>query len=406
MTMWQGRQPRVWVPSNRLVRLIAGLGVVIGLTRCILPEVSASAAEAGTSQASQHEALPQDASGQATTDTNQTTKVDDALAADAGATLATESAKNGAEGPAAMSSTSAGTGGASGAAAPGEAGAPASGVPADGALGSPCAVANDCRGHACTDGVCCAAKVCPTCQSCGVAGVCEQITDLSSELAVNRCSGLGGSCSESTACITGICVDGSCCTERSCDICHSCGVDGARGNCAAVSDDIDKRGCTGGRMCHAGQCAVIAAEELRNTVRTSFGNRPDRLAQTVRVTAAGQLVAVRLAFDCALSVGFQVAIHGVDGDGSPAQTQLAQTEHGPFKVAPALRYFPLLSPLPVRAGQNLALVVSLDDPSSYCQLWGPGTNTYPGGDGFEWSSQENAWTALSADFAMQVLVQP
>jgi hypothetical protein len=74
---------------------------------------------------------------------------------------------------------------------------------------------------------------------------------------------LGATCSSSSDCQSGACVDGVCCGSAACGTCQSCAVAGSLGTCAPVprnTVDVDSA-CTGVQACDgAGHCLTVTGQ--------------------------------------------------------------------------------------------------------------------------------------------------
>ena len=130
-------------------------------------------------------------------------------------------------------------------------------------LGQPCANGAACANGICTDGVCCGVAACPTCQSCALSanGTCVNIpvgqpdnVPANTCVGTNTCDGVGtckkgpgASCSVTSECSAGTCVDGVCCGVMSCPMCQSCALSG-NGTCANIPngtpDTVPANACT------------------------------------------------------------------------------------------------------------------------------------------------------------------
>ncbi len=137
------------------------------------------------------------------------------------------------------------------------------------AVGTVCIGNADCATGFCVDGVCCDTSCTGSCQSCAVTGkigTCAPVRsaedDTCTGTSICNPSGLcrrdiGETCSGSSDCATGNCVDGVCCGSASCGTCLSCGVAGSLGSCTPMprlTEDADS-GCTGASTCNGvGDC--------------------------------------------------------------------------------------------------------------------------------------------------------
>jgi len=132
------------------------------------------------------------------------------------------------------------------------------------ANGAMCSLDATCMSGNCVDGHCCASTACGSCQACtGANGTCVSVTsaddpDTCTMTRTCNASGVcktkpGQSCTLSTDCSTGNCVDGHCCTASSCGTCQAC--TGGGGACVSVAGGDDADTCSGTKTCdNAGVC--------------------------------------------------------------------------------------------------------------------------------------------------------
>jgi hypothetical protein len=105
------------------------------------------------------------------------------------------------------------------------------------AYGPACSTNADCGGTLyCTDGVCCGASSCGTCETCNgtTPGLCTPLTNVEDTDSCSAASGkicnnkgkcsaaLGTVCADGTACGSGFCVDGVCCESGCAGSCQAC----------------------------------------------------------------------------------------------------------------------------------------------------------------------------------------
>jgi hypothetical protein len=117
--------------------------------------------------------------------------------------------------------------------------------------GQTCTAGTDCASGFCVDGYCCGAASCPACQSCGIAGsqgTCTNIAQGQTDtnpagtcIAPNACDGAGNcrknngqTCTASTDCVYGNCIDGYCCDTGCSAACKACNVAGSLGTCTNI----------------------------------------------------------------------------------------------------------------------------------------------------------------------------
>ena len=289
------------------------------------------------------------------------------------------------------------------------AGRPADATAASGAaFGSPCSDSSQCGSKFCTDGVCCKAPVCGTCQICAPSGECETIKDLTGALAKDRCLPRGASCEIAATCVTGLCVTGRCCDVASCDVCSACAASGDTAMCAPLSGVDDTHGkCSKERSCVNGRCVDVIADTALDTNSGGGSDGYQRLyAQTVRFDANRELVEVRLQIMCE-SDAVSVDLRGVMPDGTPSAVKLVPTLTA--RVARASQFesiaLTLKNPLPVMAGSSMAVVLT-GDGDARCTWWFSNRDTYPAGTAFEADPSGASWKPRAqADFVLRVLAQ-
>ena len=121
----------------------------------------------------------------------------------------------------------------------------------DPTTGSSCSSASTCLSGHCVDGICCNTKCMEQCKQCvaqnGV-GQCVNVAAGKQDLiATVPCSGSktcdgkgvcgvgnGQACSSATACGSGNCIDGVCCSSACTAACHACNLVGSEGKCTAI----------------------------------------------------------------------------------------------------------------------------------------------------------------------------
>lgn len=140
--------------------------------------------------------------------------------------------------------------------------------------GVSCSVATDCQSGFCVEGYCCKSACGQKCKACnvpGFLGICSTVPAGYADdtcPAPQSCDGSGGasacvmklpmgsSCSLSSQCGSGLCVDGACCSSACTGTCQSCNVAGNVGTCSFVPVNIeDAPNCMGTASCDGnGSC--------------------------------------------------------------------------------------------------------------------------------------------------------
>jgi len=121
--------------------------------------------------------------------------------------------------------------------------------------GQDCTANSDCGTGYCTDGVCCEVPSCGSCEACNVAGAigtCSKIRNATDDSCTGSnvcdkdgiCRGaLGQTCSKTSDCASGFCVDGVCCDTECKGNCQACvksaKQSGESGTCGPAKDGAD-----------------------------------------------------------------------------------------------------------------------------------------------------------------------
>jgi len=154
--------------------------------------------------------------------------------------------------------------------------------------GDQCSTGTTCDTGYCVDGVCCSAASCGTCSRCDPgssagsgSGSCTPVLsadDPDTCTGTNTCDAsgnckkkLGQGCSAGSECVSGFCVDGTCCKTSSCATeCRSCAD--SNGGCSALVTNQDDDNCNGTQTCSAsalcksknGQSCTLATDCASN----------------------------------------------------------------------------------------------------------------------------------------------
>lgn len=130
------------------------------------------------------------------------------------------------------------------------------------------------------------------------------------------------------------------------------------------------------------------------------GASDEQLAQVFTVGSSGQLVEVGLPIACSGTEPLILQIQGVAVNGEPDGTVLRAESYPAAGLPsfapdpPSFRIFALSVPLPVVAGQQLAIV--LDSPGECGIFQGPLGDPYPGGDAwFDADPNPGGWLPLT-----------
>ena len=145
-----------------------------------------------------------------------------------------------------------------------------------------CTKASECASGYCVDGYCCDSACMDTCKSCkniGYLGFCTNIPaeqpDPTATLpctGTNACDGKGAcktakgkKCLLDSDCVSGICIDGVCCTTKCTDQCKACNVPGSEGTCTLIPkgqpDAYPTGTCEGNQACDGkGNCKKASGQ--------------------------------------------------------------------------------------------------------------------------------------------------
>jgi hypothetical protein len=146
--------------------------------------------------------------------------------------------------------------------------------------GQTCADTSECATGTCVDSVCCGVASCPACQSCaeGPNGTCADIASgMPDNDPTNTCTGMtacdgvgnckkinGQTCTLTSECVTGNCVDGVCCNVA-CDATASCmSCNGTTpGTCSSVTNADDADSCSiSTKTCSAAGACLLKSGQL------------------------------------------------------------------------------------------------------------------------------------------------
>jgi hypothetical protein len=178
---------------------------------------------------------------------------------------------------------------------------------------------------------------------------------------------LGEVCSATDDCRSGFCVHGVCCENSWAGACRFCNVPDRGGTCVDSMGPSVARGCNvEGEICLAANrclgpdqsCLVFASHE------TAGGAA---IAQTFVAGRTGQLVAVRLGVTCYANQEITLEMHtatNVDPEGQLLSTQAVRGPASPDDSFDEPRLIPLVTPIPVRSGDQLSMVIRFQGPPS------------------------------------------
>ncbi len=149
--------------------------------------------------------------------------------------------------------------------------------------GAPCGSGASCLSGHCRDGLCCAEACDGPCRRCdgAVPGECVAVTsgeDPDTCRGGLACDGggvcrsaLGRGCGSDGGCVTGVCSDGVCCTERCDGVCLRCDG-GEPGRCVEVAGVEDRDTCASDSTCDAkGECKPKSGQPCVSGAECSSG---------------------------------------------------------------------------------------------------------------------------------------
>jgi hypothetical protein len=208
-------------------------------------------------------------------------------------------------------------------------------------------------------------------------------------------------------CQSGHCADGVCCSTACSGSCQWCNSQSFLGTCTSAGGTTENVRCSEvSQICSAQSC--LSPDQ-------GCGSLPDRrtvanptVAQTVTVGRTGRLVAVRLAVICMNSDTATLAIHAVSGDlpvGPALSTQEVRGD-GPMASRPGNEQplFVLSPPVPVRAGEQIAIVVRFPE-FGHCSV-GSALECYAGGRKSIQHPDARGWTPYPEDVVFRTYVVP
>ena len=177
---------------------------------------------------------------------------------------------------------------------PGQTGCNNAGSCFDTAQGDSCVHNYECASGFCVDDVCCSGPCNGECETC-VTGTCELYvdgTDPEEECqGPLTCNGAracwdgenGDACVNDYECVSGFCVDGSCCNNACDSVCEACNRSGNQGTCAPVVNGTDVGTCDAanaagdcpGGLCYcdgASSCKLSGAQPCSSSSSCADGN--------------------------------------------------------------------------------------------------------------------------------------
>jgi hypothetical protein len=196
-----------------------------------------------------------------------------------------------------------------------------------------------CASGFCGDGFCCNSACTEGCKACDLPtlqGTCSPVAKGSEE---TGCSGTqaydgaggckkksGQSCGGATECVSGQCVDSTCCVDDCAAACYTCA--NAQGTCAPVAKGLPDTGCAGTEACDgAGHCRHKDGQACTDPTDCVSGNCVDTVCCDTPCTAVCHACRANLKASAANSGQCGLAAAGVDPRGNcnaEAQTTCGQ----------------------------------------------------------------------------------
>ena len=128
-------------------------------------------------------------------------------------------------------------------------------------------------------------------------------------------------------------------------------------------------------------------DQAQSTINQTIGANAvggmyqQKLAQTITVGRTGLLTQVDLPAACNPQADLIISIEDVT-DGTPNGTVRFTQSFTHHASGPVLRSFELSKPVPIKAGEQIAIIITAADSAS-CAMWqGPVGDSYPAGNGF------------------------
>lgn len=147
--------------------------------------------------------------------------------------------------------------------------------------GQVCTVGGECLSGNCIDNTCCADTCTTPCRSCANAsGTCTTVisnTDDNNCNGTSSCDGAGvckkengQACGAAAECLSGNCVDGTCCADGCTTPCRSCA--NAAGTCTTLVTSGDDNTCSGNNTCDAsGACKLDLGQACTGATQCASG---------------------------------------------------------------------------------------------------------------------------------------
>jgi hypothetical protein len=217
-----------------------------------------------------------------------------------------------------------------------------------------------------------------------------------------RCDGKGAClgmvgrlCGRSDECLSGFCRSSVCCDSDCAGSCRHCLMPGRAGTCIDATGPSPAIGCTtNSEICLAANRCLDSDQSCAQYL-SPITTDGDPIAQTFTASRNGRLVAVRVALVCQEQQEVTLEIRAATGASPEGQLLASQTLRGPTTLADVIleRWLvPLATPVPVRSGDRLSLIVRFRGPP-FCSMASNASLCYSGGQTYIFRGDPPAWQA-------------